>query len=90
MKFLPSRLIMAAALAAPLSFGQSSLYTNEVISLNPLGYWKLDGNLMDSAQGNTGTNTNQSSPVTFTLPGGGAPIDPLGEAAVLNSSRSKP
>lgn len=89
MKFLPSRLIMAAALAAPLSFGQNSLYTNEVISLNPLGYWKLDGNLIDSAQGNTGTDTNQSSPVTFTLPGGGAPTDQLGEAAVLNSSRSQ-
>lgn len=89
MKFLPSRLIMAAALAAPLSFGQNSLYTNEVISLNPLGYWKLDGNLLDSAQGNNGADTNQSSPVTFTLAGGGAPIDPQGKAAVLNSSRSQ-
>ncbi len=89
MRLLPSRLMIAVAFAAPLSFAQNSLYTNELISLNPLAYWKLDGNLTDSAQGNTGTDANQSSPVTFTLPGGGAPIDPLGEAAVLNSSRSQ-
>jgi len=89
MKFLPSGLIIAAAFAAPLSFAQTTLYTNGLVSLNPLGYWKLDGNLIDTASGNLATDTNQSSPVTYTLPGGGAPIDPLGQAAVLNSSRSQ-
>ena len=87
MKF-PSRWIIAAALAAPFSFGQGTTYTVGVMSLNPLGYWKLEGNLNDSAQGhNNGTNTNLSSPIGFTLPGGGAPIDPTGEAGVFNSSK---
>lgn len=87
MKLFPTRLIIAAALAAPLSFGQSTAYTVGVMSLNPLGYWKLDGNLNDSAQGHNGTNTNPPNPISFTLPGGGAPIDPNGQAGVFASSR---
>ena len=87
MKF-PSRLIIAAVLAAPLSFGQSTAYTVGVMSLNPLGYWKLDGNLNDAGPGhNNGANTNLPNPIGFTLPGGGAPIDPNGQAGVFNSSK---
>ncbi|HEV8414363.1 MAG TPA: LamG domain-containing protein [Bryobacteraceae bacterium] len=89
MKFLPLRLIIAAALTAPVSLWANSLYTNEVLSLNPLGYWRFDGNLADSGQGNSGVDANPSSAVSFTATGGGAPIDPLGQAAVLNSSRSQ-
>jgi hypothetical protein len=89
MKILPSKLILAAALAAPFSLMANSLYTNEMLSLNPLGYWKFDGNLTDSGQGNSGADANPSSAVGFTATGGGAPIDPLGQAAVLNSSRSQ-
>lgn len=87
MKFLPTRLIIAAALAAPFSFGQPTAYTVGVMSLNPLAYWKLDGNLNDSAQGHSGTNTNLPNPITFTLPGGGAPIDSNGQAGVFASSK---
>ena len=89
MKFLPSRLIITAALMAPVSLWANSVYTNEMLSLNPLGYWKFDGNLTDTGQGNSGVDANPSSPVNFTSTGAGAPIDPLGQAAVLNSSRSQ-
>jgi hypothetical protein len=90
MKFSASRLIIAAALAAPFSFAQNNAYTLGVLSLNPLGYWKLDGNFNDATQRqNTGVNANPPSPIGFTLPGGGAPIDPAGQAGVFNSSKAQ-
>jgi hypothetical protein len=89
MKFLLSRLIIAGVLAAPLSLAQSA-YTLGVISLNPLGYWKLDGNLNDATQhNNSGTNANLANPITYTSIGGGAPIDAGGQAGVFNSSKSQ-
>jgi len=90
MKFFASRLIITAALAAPFSFAQNSAYTLGVLSLNPLGYWKLDGNFNDATQHqNNGANANLAGPIGFTLPGGGAPIDPVGEAAIFNSSKTE-
>ena len=90
MKFLPSRLIIAAAIAAPLSFGQASAYTVGMLSLNPLGYWKLDGNLNDATfSQNTGANTILGNPISYTLVGGGAPIDAGGQAGIFNSSKTQ-
>src|SRR6185369_2237658 len=90
MKSLPSRLVILAVLAAPLSFAQGTAYTLGVMSLGPLGYWKLDGNLNDATQRqNNGANTNLSNPIGYTLPGGGAPIDSGGQAGVFNSSKTQ-
>ncbi len=90
MKFFAVRLIIAAALAVPFSFAQNSAYTLGVLSLNPLGYWKLDGNFNDATQHqNNGANANLAGPIGFTLPGGGAPIDPTGEAGIFNSSKTQ-
>jgi len=90
MKLFTARLIIAAALVAPFSFAQNSAYTLGVMSLNPLGYWKLDGNFNDATQRqNNAANANLAGPVGFTLPGGGAPIDPSGQAGVFNSSKTQ-
>ena len=86
MKFLGLGLIIAAALTAPSCFSQVA-YTDGVISLAPLGYWKLDGNFNDSTVHQaTGLNGNAATPIGFTLVGGGAPVDLGGQAAVFNSS----
>jgi Concanavalin A-like lectin/glucanases superfamily len=71
-------------LAASAGLGQSR-YVNDVLALNPLGYWRLNGNANDvSSHGNNGTLMNG---LTFTGPGLGAPVgDPNGQAAVLNNS----
>jgi hypothetical protein len=82
-----SRLIVAAALFSPLGMAQSK-YVNDVLALNPLGYWRLDGNANDAtSQGNNGTPING---VTFTGPGLGAPIgDPNNQAAVFNIAQNQ-
>ena len=90
MEFRPSRLMLAAALAAPFAFAQNPPYTNGVISLAPLGYWKLDGNFNDaSSHNNAGLDGNLANPIGYTVVGGGAPIDPGGQAAVFNSSENQ-
>ena len=77
MKFIASRLIIAAALAAPFTFAQNNAYTLGVLSLNPLGYWKFDGNFNDATQRqNNGANANLAGPISFTLPNGGASYRP--------------
>jgi len=83
----PSKLILAIGLVAPLGMAQSK-YVNDVLALNPLGYWRLDGNANDATgQGNNGTLTNG---VTFTGPGGGPPIgDPTERAAVFNIAQDQ-
>jgi hypothetical protein len=49
-----------------------SRYVNDVLALNPLGYWRLDGNANDAtANGNNGVLIHG---LTFTGLGGGAPI----------------
>ena len=55
---------------APMSMAQSP-YVNDVLALDPLGYWRLDGGASDATGRNGGTLMNG---VTFTTPGGGAPI----------------
>jgi len=84
---LTSRLIMAAAFAAPLALGQNVQFTNDVLKRNPLAYWKFDGNENSQAgAGLTLINGNPTNPAGYTQAGGGAPIgDALGEAAILNS-----
>jgi hypothetical protein len=82
-----SRLILAAAVFSPLGMAQSK-YVNDVLALNPIGYWRLDGNANDAtSQGNNGTLMNG---VTFTGPGLGAPIgDPNDQAAVFNIAQNQ-
>jgi hypothetical protein len=90
MEFRPCRLILAVALAAPFSFAQPAPYTNSLISLNALGYWKLDGNFSDaSTHNNPGIEGNMANPIGYTVVGGGAPIDPGGQAAIFNSSKGQ-
>ena len=86
---LSLRLIIAAAFTAPLSLAQIA-FTNDVLALNPLGYWKLDGSFVDATHKNLGGDGNPINPIGYTLAGGGAPIgDPVGQAAVLNSSQGQ-
>jgi hypothetical protein len=78
-----SRVIRTIVLGAPLSLAQT--YVNDVLALDPLGYWRLNGNANDTtAHGNGGTLLNG---VTFTPPGSGAPIgDPNEQAAAFTSA----
>ncbi len=65
------RLLVLVALWAPLGMAQSR-FVNDVLALNPLGYWRLDGNAADaSINANGGVAPNG---VTFTGAGGGAPV----------------
>jgi hypothetical protein len=82
-----TKLILTMALAAPLSQAQSK-FVNDVLALNPLGYWRLNGNSNDSSgHGSAGTLMNG---VTFTGPGLGPPIgDPNSQAAVFNASQDQ-
>jgi Concanavalin A-like lectin/glucanases superfamily len=90
MKIFTSRLIAAVVLATPLALAQNAPYTNGVISLNPLGYWKFDGNFNDaSTHNNPGMDGNAANPITYTVVGGGAPIDLGGQAAIFNSSKAQ-
>ena len=74
--------VLAATLFAQFGWAQAQ-YVDDVVSFGPLGYWRLNGNASDStAFGNNGTLING---VTFTGPGGGAPIgDPNSQAAVFD------
>jgi hypothetical protein len=78
-----SALILAMLSCAPLGVAQTA-YTADVLALNPLGYWRLDGNANDATvRGNHGVTVNG---VAFTSPGGGAPIGDLnGQAASFNN-----
>jgi hypothetical protein len=77
-------LILLVAVSMPSGMAQSK-YVNDVLGLNPLGYWRLNGNANDAtAHGNNGMLANG---VTFTGPGLGAPIgDPNSQAAVFNGA----
>src|SRR5437762_2595309 len=79
-----SKLFLMMSVLVPVGMAQSR-YAADVLALNPLGYWRLEGNAVDSTpNGNTGT---LQGGVTFTAPGGGAPIgDPTNTAASFNSS----
>jgi hypothetical protein len=81
------KLTLNLCLWASLGMAQSK-FVNDVLALNPLGYWRLNGNANDSTKnGNNGTTMNG---VTFTGPGLGAPVgDPNGQAAVFNSAQSQ-
>ena len=82
-----SSLILAMVLLAPLGMAQIK-YVNDVLSLNPVGYWRLNGSASDAtANGNNGTLMNG---VTFTGPGIGPPVgDPNNQAAVFNSAQDQ-
>src|SRR5438552_1328766 len=79
-----SKLFITMLVCAPAGMAQSR-YTSNVLALNPLGYWRLEGNALDaSLNGNAGT---LQGGVTFSAAGGGAPIGDLNnQAASFNSS----
>ncbi len=81
---LLSRLVLSAALLAPLGMAQSK-YVNDVLALNPRGYWRLNGNAHDaSSNGNNGVLANG---VNFTAAGQGPPIgETNNQAAVFNGA----
>jgi Concanavalin A-like lectin/glucanases superfamily len=81
------RLFLGVVLSASIGMAQSK-FVNDVLALNPLGYWRLDGNANDAtANGNNGVLLNG---VSFTGPGGGAPIgDPNNQAASFNNAQSQ-
>ena len=83
----PSRLLLAAAMLSLPAIAQSR-FASDVLALNPLGYWRLNGNANDAtSHGNNGVPTNG---VAFTGPGLGAPIgDPNGQAAVFTSAQDQ-
>ena len=84
---LPSRLLLTVALL-PLPGIAQSRFVSDVLALNPLGYWRLNGNANDAtSHGNNGMPTNG---VAFTGPSLGAPIgDPNGQAAVFTSAQDQ-
>ena len=81
------RLFLGVVLSASIGMAQSK-FVNDVLALNPLGYWRLDGNANDAtANGNNGVLLNG---VSFTGPGGGAPIgDPNNQAASFNNAQAQ-
>src|SRR6266568_1350228 len=81
------RLLVLVALWTPLGMAQSR-YVNDVLALNPLGYWRLDGNTSDATpNANGGVAPNG---VTFTGAGGGAPIgDPNSQGAQFNRATNQ-
>src|SRR5579871_1847378 len=87
----PSKLLFAIAFLASLGLTQKAMaqskYTGDVLALNPLGYWRLDGDANDATvHADNGTLNG----VTFTLPGGGAPIgDPNSEAGVFHLAQNQ-
>ncbi len=82
-----SRLTLAIVLLASIGLAQSR-YTTDVLALNPLGYWPLNGSANDAtSNANNGVLMNG---VTFTGPGLGAPIgDPNNQAAVFNIAQNQ-
>src|SRR5690348_14110684 len=80
-------LVLMSIVLVPMSMAQSP-YVNDVLALNPVGYWRLDGNANDSSV-NSNNGVLQNS-VNFTGPGGGPPIgDPGNQAAIFNISQDQ-
>ena len=80
---LSSRLFLVLSLA-PLAVSQVTKYQNDVMALNPLGFWPLNGNPGDvTASGNNGTIQNDAFFTNvFT-----SPVEP--QALVLNSAKKQ-
>src|SRR3974390_1926842 len=80
-------LILWLAVYMPSGMAQSK-YVNDLLALNPLGYWRLNGNGNDATtHGNNGMLMNG---VTFTGPGLGAPVgDPNSQAAVFHAGQDQ-
>lgn len=80
-------LVLAMVLGATVARSQSS-FAGDVLALGPLGYWRLDGNAVDATL--HASNGGPINGLTFTGPGGGAPIgDPLNAAASLIGAQSQ-
>jgi hypothetical protein len=81
------KLFLGVILSASASMAQIR-YVNDVLALNPLGYWRLNGDANDAtASGSNGVILNG---VAFTGQGGGAPIgDPNNQAASFNSAQDQ-
>lgn len=84
---MKSRLILAMALLPSVSFAQSG-FTADVLALNPLGFWPLNGNANDATTyANNGVLMNG---VTFTGSGLGPPVgDPTNQAAVFQVTQDQ-
>ena len=53
-----SKLLTMMVICAPFGMAQNR-YAADVLSLNPLGYWRLDGNALDATNNaNNGTLVN--------------------------------
>ena len=80
-------LALAMILGSTIARAQSS-FASDVLALNPLGYWRLDGNAVDATL--HASNGAPLNGLTFTGPGGGAPIgDPLNAAASLIGAQNQ-
>jgi hypothetical protein len=80
---LPSRLFLALSLA-PLAVSQTGNYQNDVMALNPLGFWPLNGNPSDiSGHGNNGTIQNGA----FFTGVMTSPVEP--QTLVVNSAKKQ-
>src|SRR4029077_3904811 len=81
------KLVLGLVFSASIGMAQSR-YVNDVLALNPLGYWRLNGDANDAtANGSNGVLLNG---VAFTGLGGGAPIgDPNNQAASLNNAQDQ-
>jgi hypothetical protein len=78
-----SRLFLALSLA-PLAVSQTGNYQNDVMALNPLGFWPLNGNPADvTANGNNGTIQNGAI-FTGVLT---SPVEP--QTLVVNSAKKQ-
>jgi hypothetical protein len=81
------QLMLGLVFSASIGMAQSR-FANDVLALNPLGYWRLNGDAIDAtANGNNGVLLNG---VAFTAQGGGAPIgNPNEQAASLNNAQDQ-
>jgi Concanavalin A-like lectin/glucanases superfamily len=81
------KVFLGLVLFASVSLAQSR-YASDVLALNPLGYWRLNGDANDATP--NGSNGVLLNGVTFTGPGGGAPIaDPNNQAASFNNAQDQ-
>ena len=83
----PTMLLSVAALIVSSGMAQNK-YVDDVLALNPLGYWRLNGNTSDATgHGNNGTLING---LNFTGPGLGPPIGDLtNQAAAFNAAQDQ-
>ena len=80
---LSFRLFLALSLA-PLAVSQIAKYQNDVMALNPLGFWPLNGNPADAtANGNNGTLQNGA----FFTGVMTSPVEP--QTLVVNSAKNQ-